>query len=173
MSSRRGSPAKRCGRAMVRRSKQPVDRSFQQGLFAHRFVAVHGAVFRPHRQSGMQLVSHQHTNQGPVRRPVLVRSRRIGFTQFRRMRSAHRRAIQKERACRTYQRFTHLGHELLEAVVAAFWHHRKRQSLPCLIIGPGVTGWHLTVLAPVSNAFTRARPEAGRQTAEQFQHGGL
>ena len=57
-------------------------------------------------------------------------------------------------------RSTHLGDQLLEDVVTTFLHNRKRQSLPCLIIGSSMTGGSLAVFAPVEDALTRARPEA-------------
>jgi len=135
---------------------------------------MHGSPFGPHRQSGLQFVCHQDTNQRPVRLSVLIRSRRKSFTQLRCMRGTHRRAIQKQCPRRALRhRRSHLCDELLKDSVAAFLHERKRQCLPRLIISSRVARWCLTVFAPFPDAFAGIRPEAGRQTPQQLQHGGF
>ena len=146
-----------------RMRRQSVNRPFQQTLLAHRLLTVHRTPCWPHRQSGFEIVGDHDSKQGPVRLPVLVRSRGKDFTQLGSMRRAHRRTIQKESArWSVYRRRVQLGDELLKNVIAAFFHNRKRQSLSCLIIGPRITGRRLSAFAPVSNPFTGPRLKSWR-----------
>ena len=145
-----------------------------KSLFAHRLVAVHRSPFRPHRQPGLEIVGHQDLQQWPMRLAVLVRSGRIALAQLGSMRRAHRRAIQKEcAAARRHPGGSIWAIDSLENAVAAFLHDRKRQRLPCLIIGASMAGRRLALFVPVSDSLTRPRPKVSGQTLQHLEYSGF
>jgi len=90
------------------------------------------------------------------------------------MRQADGRAIHEESAgSQAGQRSVEMNGELLKDTIAALFHHSERQSVPGIIVSPGVAGWKFAAATPVYKALTGTRPKGVRQTAQEFQNCGL
>ena len=105
----------------------PAQQALGQGNLAHRVGAVHGSPLGPHGESGLQIVCYQHPYHRPVAIAMLIGTERKAFSQRRTIGQARGASIQDEGPPRHSSAARgHARYELVEDVVAALFHNRRR-----------------------------------------------